>query len=608
MSHISGGKVLGKGAYGCIVTPAPQCSGDPEDPNMVAKLLFFDTEMGAETRGYTVMSNVDPYHNFSMGTKRPFPCETKLRYVDPSDLITCEIDGMDLDKPAKAFRFDKLNGVELRGLLDSDVAKENPLKMLSVFMQTLFALTVMEGRVSHFDLHSRNVFVNNVTIEASATGSGGTTATVPIAGAIDDDSPTAPFVASASATAPFGSPRRPVAPIAALDGDDTAPYIVVDDMASLRGGASNSTNRLSADSVLDDANVDINSSKADLERILRAEGFTDDSVISRAVDRKFNQLELLYFDRSVHTAPAGLWKSVIIDYGMALPCDARIANLFVNPDMIHPHHFYFPIEWILIKYWIMGIPWNNYTLADRLSKDFDYPGRMYDSYETGSGSLPPNWYISETMKDRDPTVGSRMFKMFDSMLNIDFMKILFGTYESKMGVLGYARNSVEAKSDMLSMLVIKQDLFAFCLTIVSMWDFSGASSEPALMEACTKLYSLSRYVVGYDLFKRPMAFQIYDAMIPYCEALGLVFDELTVASEPHEKIKYIRGTIDPDKTDRFGLGQPKMRFSTNRMLMHNIKLVKDEVLPDRAIDAYEDGTSPRTDILYNYHSRFLGPL
>jgi len=52
---ISGGDVLGRGSFGCIVSPAPKCSGNAPDPDMVAKLLFDSRNMPDEVEGYKRM-------------------------------------------------------------------------------------------------------------------------------------------------------------------------------------------------------------------------------------------------------------------------------------------------------------------------------------------------------------------------------------------------------------------------------------------------------------------------------------------------------------------------------------------------------------------------
>lgn len=154
---IEGGDVLGKGAYGCVVTPAPECSGAPEDPDMVAKLLFNESKIGEEIAGYIRMAQVDPFHTFSLSTKSPFPCISSLGRVSPADRVQCGI-LRPADEPMKALLFGKLKGTTFSKVLWSN---PNPKDFIVLIMRILLALSIMEGRVSHFDLHSDNIYVTS---------------------------------------------------------------------------------------------------------------------------------------------------------------------------------------------------------------------------------------------------------------------------------------------------------------------------------------------------------------------------------------------------------------------------------------------------------------
>lgn len=634
---IEGGDVLGKGAYGCIVTPAPECSGRPEDPDMVSKLLFDDDELAAEIEGYMRMAEIDPFHTFSMYTKAPFPCETTLRRVSPADRIKCQI-MRPADAPMKALLFGKLDGTSFAKVLESN---PDPKHFVVLIMRILLALSIMEGRVSHYDLHSQNIFVTPQSAPAASeppamaphspvpqappdslelSHDSGTTGTVPLATAIRSEpvpspsariqtaeiwetSPTAPIARSGTAEfIPITSRVVPATDDALSAGVRLKARPVVSPFSEEDVKAAvNLLREIPKKQVLRSFGLDTLSSQ--LLSILRTRGFRNAEVNRRAVTIFMDGISDTYF-RTAKSPPISEWRPIIIDYGMLRTIKEQVR---IVPTKYHPYHFYYAPEFLLLYIW------KDYQAApfDELRRRFVQKLNPYErTYVVDFGKpTPAPWYIASGISDvfdpaSDPKA-RQMFNMFSSSLEEGFLRVLFTYFKvTFFDDLKYSPYTSEARNDLWQMMVVKHDLFVFMMYIASQWNYANHALEPAIKDICDELAYLARMVVGYDMFKRPYAFQVYNALVPLFERAGFEMDSFVVASEPFEEFKYIKGTLTPEETVAYARSLPKIKFSNNRMISHNIRLVNEFVLGKRSEDPYT--TEAHSDVLYTWFERRYG--
>lgn len=579
---IEGGKVLGKGVYGCIVTPAPECSGMPADPTMVGKLLMDESEIAAEIEGYMRISEIDPFHTFSMYSRAPFPCESALKYVSPEDRAKCKL-ARDIEAPMKTFLFGKLQGMTF-----SDVIERNPdpRDMLVLIMRILLALSIMEGRVSHFDLHSKNIFVVNPEVPPA---------------------PAAPSAPPTPVTAVDDSKYSLGSPLSFSLGIRRGVAAVVDD---LTGGGELETAMAILRSEPRDVFLAIPEAtlKSYMQRTLREKGIKNPAVIRAAIKNYLDDFYGTYF-RASREPRWSDWRPIIIDYGMVRSVNDYVKYLDANKDF-NPFHWYFSHDFMIAYEWANNFAFNSDRMLLAVTKDIDYTDKRY-SRTTGSDSSPSPWVISSEFYsnfklDSNPSPEKRQtYNLINSSLEPDFLRILYEYYRRIIyGELRYSASSKKARNDFWQMVVLKHDLFVFMLSIVTEWDYSKHTLEPHVKEICDELAYLARMVVSYDIFKRPLAYQVYNYMIPLFERAGFEMDAFVVASEPFETFKYMKGTLNHEETGAYAKGLPKIKASDNPLLMRNIKVVEDHVLGKRSTDPYT--TEADSDMLYAWYTRSFG--
>lgn len=536
-----GGAVLGRGTYGCVVSPSPRCeTTDPSvfhaNEHLVTKFIHRADTVGMEATGYKRMTEIDPYHNFSLAAYRyyddldhfdpKFPCKVRAEDVDPADALPC---GMTLTPGTKfdAFVYEKFNGESFRKFMTRPELYD--LQKVMVIMRLLFALSVMEGRVCHYDLHGDNVMVSlfpNIPTGAAAGGGA--------AGGEDEDD----------------------LPVLKRSKGISAEYTLLE-----RAFQSNE--------------IDFNSTIEDLAAYLETAGIPRSAETERAASDFYDTLKGIYF-RSTERRP---WRDyvpvlttpgidnlrpVLIDYGLLDTVKNRTRMLLHDPSSTYFQ--YYPLEYYILRALLKDTArTRDFTAYARayIAK-LDYTRKMYNPVMVyGQRATTMAWkmmpgatnfeYQSELSMAMNPSVIERAFEQFE--------EIIVELYGSTRGD--------DFVRDLAEFIAVKQDLTAIMMYLTN-WRYNARApaNESTL---CEEIVRAARLCTGRRPFQRPLAHQVYNHLVPFCKAAGLPFAPVpvTIKSKPYESFEVIHTLMDMDKAV-FAESIPKIEYSKNKLLMRNI--------------------------------------
>lgn len=153
----NGGKVLGKGTYGCVVDPAFECKKTPSNKNKVSKLMSDREQLSidAEIKISKILKKADPDNYYTI-------------YADDSCIIKSnEIDFIDDEKKLcndvrKGATVANLimprGGPQLGEILHNN--KFTRKELLKILLHLLYGCRMLlDNHIAHFDLSDRNILM-----------------------------------------------------------------------------------------------------------------------------------------------------------------------------------------------------------------------------------------------------------------------------------------------------------------------------------------------------------------------------------------------------------------------------------------------------------------
>jgi thiamine kinase-like enzyme len=81
-------EVVGEGTYGCVHKPQLNCVGEKPVPSNKLSKLMKDEEAASEFKEYGIMENVDPKHNFYLGS--PKMCKVDINLYNKNSASKCK--------------------------------------------------------------------------------------------------------------------------------------------------------------------------------------------------------------------------------------------------------------------------------------------------------------------------------------------------------------------------------------------------------------------------------------------------------------------------------------------------------------------------------------
>jgi hypothetical protein len=393
----------------------------------------------------------------------------------------------------------------------------------------------MEGRVVHYDLHGENIMVLNDT-----------------------------------AMPPKPEPVEvPVPPVDAGH-EDTLRIARIDLFKNIRE---------------EGVETHLHSTVADLEEMIRSEGYGDEDVIRAAAAGVYNAIQTSYL-RPTTTKSMTSARPVIIDYGMLKSVKSRILATSADSQTFH---FYFPFEMSMIRYWAKnGFRLDPRVVVTSYMRNYDPTTFMYKT----TRSEPAPMFMARHIKRTFPATYKSfpLYNMLKANLDPDFLYDLIEMYRSIMfHTLNYDRSDEKtACMHFLTMAIVKQDLYTFMMNFVG-YDFSSVPPGTPLALLCEEFSYVARMCTHYDIFARPFAHQAYNHLVPFFKAVGLDFDTVRIESKPFEVFEYIRDTIHPDDL-HFSQSISKIEYSKIPIIMESLRFVQTSILdpslrkPDAALD------------------------
>lgn len=574
--NISGGTVLGKGSFGCVITPVPPCSGYTSGPGTVGKIMlprsspaFFDFFLKSETLGLMLMTKIDPYHNFTIHAIREqtgpesfeprIPCKIPDASLDADDARDCGItpSGADVD----AILINKLEGKTLTNLFmdlrysDVDVYIED---LCRIIIQVLFGLVIMEGRVCHFDLHSSNIFVTDrLPGLRSAAGPGGAAGPGPGAagpgpGAAGPDAAGPGGAGAASPGVPFGR----------------------DNYGEVK-------------MILKPFPIDFTTTMYEINEFIRNEGYdVDNPDVRRAAVEFFRS-----FQDKLFRKPSDLRdRPYIIDYGKVMTIRSYVRFFAEDPRRLIPLFWQHPAEFLIVKN-LLRSNWDSADFASTLASSVDRSGFKYLS---PNKSKPFNWHVRSRMQD---TTDAYHRKLLASSLDERFLRRLFNEYESIIFEdLKYDRtDQTLAMRDFFYMLLSKQDSTLFMSYFVG-WHPNVSAARPELRSLCDAIRFAAKCATYFNCFQRPFPFQIYDYLLPFCKRLGWKFETTKIQSAPFEEVEYLEGSINP--SEAFFADDIK-KVDSNKTIVYSIN--QAQIMLRDGASCFSE-TSKKKDLLQLYVS------
>lgn len=544
-----GGAVLGRGSYGCVVSPSPRCeTTDPAvfhaNTNLVSKFIYRPDTVESESDGYKRITEIDPYHNFSLAAYRyyddldvfdpKFPCKVRSEDVDPTDALAC---GMTLTPGTKfdAFVYEKFKGEAFRKFIGrTDVID---MQKVLVIMRLLFALSVMEGRVTHYDLHGDNVMVSLFPVSASTMVE-----------------PPAPDAAAAGG----GGAEVELPPLTRSKGV-TPEYTLL--------AKAFEANELTLNSTLEN-----------FLDYLEAAGVPKGAASERAASDFYDTIKTVYF-RATERRP---WRDylpvatnvpnidnlrpVLIDYGMLDTVTNRAAKIMTEPGTVYFQ--YYPLEYYILRSLLRDTArTRDFVMYARayVSK-IDYSRRTYNPALTrGQRGTPMPWKLISKPMEFDYETELSM-SMLPHVLEGSFLR-----FEATIKELYGSTDGDDFVRDLAEFLAVKQDMTAIMMYLVN-WKFKP-DLPPAARTLCEEIVRAARLSTCRRPFERPLPHQVYNHLIPFCKAVGLTFEKVTIKSEPFETFEVIGSTMEKDKAV-FAESIPKVPYSRNKLLMRNVEDVE----------------------------------
>lgn len=157
--HHHGGDVLGRGSYGCAVTPPPGCShiSQTDTQNKVSKLFFDKDSMKNELRLMRKLNKLDPNNDFTI--EKYDECSIPFEKIPQQDRDICE---------AGANRFGDRVGQIIYAYGGIDLSKTNAFfeDLLPSFLNVIKGLKILhEEKIVHGDIKPKNLMIKDNVIK-----------------------------------------------------------------------------------------------------------------------------------------------------------------------------------------------------------------------------------------------------------------------------------------------------------------------------------------------------------------------------------------------------------------------------------------------------------
>lgn len=166
-------KVIGEGAYGCVLKPSLQCKGQSEDarlnPNKISKLMT-DAHATTELNEYEIIARIDPVKKYHLG--KPTKCAVKDDKRNRNDIAKCSNSGRYIENmPQYSLLVMDNGGINLENFATAmSSAPETPANHAKMNRFWIEAHRLVKGLclfigddILHHDLKPQNIVYNEST-------------------------------------------------------------------------------------------------------------------------------------------------------------------------------------------------------------------------------------------------------------------------------------------------------------------------------------------------------------------------------------------------------------------------------------------------------------